>query len=156
MGRKSFKLNLVYAQVQWIIEDLGLQSSKMALEIYGRPKLREESGANGMAGKHPELDMIGFVFDTGLPTYQLISTVAHEMVHVKQIARGQLRYVTKGKKTRSMWCGKDLTGAPYYERPWEIEAFGKQEILARRFTDHLDEKIERELVKLNGKRKRKI
>lgn len=147
-------LKLVYAQVQWTIEDLGLTNSKLVLEIYGKPGLREQSGANGLAGKHPELALIGFAFDTKLPPYQLISTVAHEMVHIKQIARGQLRYEKVGKKDRAFWCGKDMTDLPYYERPWEIEAFGKQEILARRFTDHLDKKIEK--VVKDGKRKRKV
>lgn len=154
VGRRGWKLNLVYAQAQWIIEDLGLTNSRMTLEIYARPGLRKEIGANGLAGKHPELDLIGFTFDSQLPGQQLVSTVAHEMIHVKQIARGQLRYEKVGKKDKAFWCGKDMSGLPYFERPWEIEAFSKQELLARRFTDALDKKIAKEVK--NGKRKRKV
>jgi len=56
-------------------------------------------------------------------------TLAHEMVHVKQLAKGTLKQVNgvnywKGKRFRK--------NHKYLNMPWEIEAFSKQELLFRR------------------------
>ena len=56
-------------------------------------------------------------------------TLAHELVHVKQMAKGQLR--TVGGKT--MWAGKPYKpSTEYLQRPWEIQAFSRQELILRR------------------------
>ena len=60
-----------------------------------------------------------------LPQRKLLATVAHEMVHVKQYARGELYESTRQNKHR--WQGKWLTKDPdYWDRPWEIEAHGRE------------------------------
>jgi len=57
-------------------------------------------------------------------------TLAHEMVHVKQLAKGQLKH----RKTGSyIWAGKRYSKkTEYLSMPWEIEAFSKQELILRR------------------------
>lgn len=55
----------------------------------------------------------------------LLETVAHEMVHVKQFARGELYESNRLGKHR--WQGKWLQKDPeYWDRPWEIEAHGRE------------------------------
>jgi len=57
------------------------------------------------------------------------STLAHEMVHVKQFAKGQFQIVD-GKH---FWMGKRITKrTKYLDQPWEVEAFSRQEILFRK------------------------
>ena len=56
-------------------------------------------------------------------------TLAHEMVHVKQLAKGTLKQVNgvnfwKGKRYRK--------NHKYLNLPWEIEAFSRQELLFRK------------------------
>ena len=85
--------------------------------------------------------LIGLAFDTALSREHLIASIAHEMVHVKQLARGTLSHTIKRGKEIMFWRGKKID-LPYLERPWEIEAYGKQEILARRFNDFVDTVIE--------------
>jgi uncharacterized protein (DUF608 family) len=51
---------------------------------------------------------------------KMITTLAHEMVHVKQFLEGQLEL--KRAPFRILWNGKDLTDLKYTKRPWEIEA----------------------------------
>ena len=57
-------------------------------------------------------------------------TLAHELVHVKQLAKGVLkqgaRYTT--------WAGKKYSNktTPYLDMPWEIQAFSQQELILRR------------------------
>lgn len=57
-------------------------------------------------------------------------TLAHEMVHVKQLAKG----ILKTRKTGSyIWAGKRYNKkTEYLSMPWEIEAFSKQELILRR------------------------
>lgn len=57
-----------------------------------------------------------------------LSTLAHEMVHVKQFAKKELDpMLTK-------WNGvKVPKGENYWDHPWEIEAFGRQQGLYTRF-----------------------
>ena len=57
------------------------------------------------------------------------TTLAHEMVHVKQIARGYLKTINGV----NYWMGKRVHGrTKYLNKPWEIEAFSKQELIFRR------------------------
>jgi hypothetical protein len=57
-------------------------------------------------------------------------TLAHELVHVKQLAKGQLKY---GPRGTNIWAGKQYKKSTnYLDRPWEIEAFSRQELILRR------------------------
>lgn len=57
------------------------------------------------------------------------ATLAHEMVHVKQFAKGHFQ-LRDGKR---YWMGKRVTNrVKYLDQPWEQEAFARQEILFRR------------------------
>ena len=57
-------------------------------------------------------------------------TLAHEMVHVKQLAKGILKNKQNGV---NIWAGKRYTNkVAYLDMPWEIEAFSKQELILRR------------------------
>ena len=58
-----------------------------------------------------------------------ISTLAHEMVHVKQYAYDELN------SEMTMWRGKKVNAEkiPYAQQPWEIEAWIKGDRLYRSF-----------------------
>lgn len=57
-------------------------------------------------------------------------TLAHEMVHVKQMASGIMKHGSRGSV---FWRGKKFTKkVKYLDCPWEIQAFSRQEILFRR------------------------
>jgi hypothetical protein len=69
-------------------------------------------------------------------------TLAHEMVHVKQYARGELKTLFNHKENR--WKGRYITDEQfhYYDQPWEIEAFGRELGLYNRFINHVkNEKV---------------
>jgi hypothetical protein len=77
---------------------------------------------------------------TQLGTYKkLLAYLAHELVHVKQYATGELTYIGS---TKYRYRGKiykipdenDEDG--YYECPDEIEAYGKENHLVTRFVKH--------------------
>jgi len=59
----------------------------------------------------------------------VLRTLAHEMVHVRQMAKGILKSVAKGQ----IWNGKLFTKkTKYLDQPWEQDAFAKQELVFRR------------------------
>lgn len=68
-------------------------------------------------------------------TYMLHS-LAHEMVHVKQYARGELRDYDDGVDTYS-WLGekRDWSDVDYWDLPWEIEAHGRERGLYFRYRE---------------------
>lgn len=60
----------------------------------------------------------------------MATTLAHEMVHVKQLAKGQMRFLPNSAR---MWMGKRYSNkVAYLDQPWEQEAFAKQELVVRR------------------------
>jgi len=70
----------------------------------------------------------------GLNLYDLVSTIIHEMIHVKQYARKEL-YNRHGKV---MWKRKDYTGVNYVDTPWEKEAYKLEKMLAIECFKELD------------------
>lgn len=72
----------------------------------------------------------------------IIQTLAHEMVHVKQHAKNELKtgvvVATRGGlKISSKWMGKIWKPKGkedhYYDSPWEVEAYGREVGLYQRW-----------------------
>jgi len=63
-----------------------------------------------------------------MPLRKVLETVAHEMVHVKQYARGELYQsgVTGMHRWHGEWISKD---PEYWDCPWEWEAMGRETAL---------------------------
>lgn len=61
-------------------------------------------------------------------------TLAHEMVHVKQYAMGELRDAMRGP-TPQRWLNAPIEShkIEYWDLPWEIEAYGREKGLYYRF-----------------------
>ena len=58
-----------------------------------------------------------------------MNTLAHEMVHVRQLAKGLLR----AKNGKKWWRGKLYSNrVKYTDMPWEQDALARQEIIFRR------------------------
>ena len=60
----------------------------------------------------------------------MATTLAHEMVHVRQLAKGMMKFLPRGSR---LWMGKKYTKkVKYIDQPWELDAFARQEIVVRR------------------------
>ena len=71
-------------------------------------------------------------------TADMLRTLAHEMIHVMQIATKKLqyRYWKSDKKLHFRWNGEEmgeLSKFPYRDQPHEIEARGSQDKLFMKF-----------------------
>jgi hypothetical protein len=75
---------------------------------------------------------------------EMVQTLAHEMIHVKQYAKNEhvkKHLTTKGGlKIQSYWMGKlwkpIKDEVDYYDAPWEIEAYGREVGLMHRWIKH--------------------
>ena len=68
----------------------------------------------------------------------LLITLAHEMVHVKQWARNEMyEYSNTVGMVRFKGEKIHLKEIEYWDYPWEIEAYGKQLGLFIRFCEHM-------------------
>lgn len=92
--------------------------------------------------------------DSNLTFRNSIKTLAHEMVHVKQLATGQMKEYVNNNNTRwgdKVYENTEPNNIRYWFYPWEIEAFGMEVGLDVLFRRQL--KIEKEMAKkrLKGK-----
>jgi SprT-like family len=73
----------------------------------------------------------------------MVRTLAHEMVHLKQYATGELKHIDRINAYR--YNGKTISPDDllYWDLPWEIEAYGREAGLYFRYMVHLDEKKSR-------------
>jgi len=69
------------------------------------------------------------VIKSTAPVLDIGLSLAHEMIHFKQMSSGKLR-TFNGER---YWSGKHYSkDMPYLDLPWEIQAFSKQELIFRR------------------------
>lgn len=117
----------VEALLPSMFKQLNLENSKRVLLVRIADECGDNQGATMDLGVNLGIVVIvkprKYLKDVGL-------TLAHEMVHVKQLAKGTL----KNRKTGSyLWSGKRYgKNTPYLDMPWEVEAFSKQELILRR------------------------
>jgi hypothetical protein len=68
---------------------------------------------------------------------RILEVVAHEMVHAKQYARGELYVGARNAKHR--WQGKWMSeNVNYWDHPWEIEAHGREAGLFIQYAEQND------------------
>jgi len=74
--------------------------------------------------------------DCTVPLRRIMESVAHEMVHVKQYATGQMVEMYRTKQIK--WNKRKFKQEqfPYWDRPWEIEAHGKELGLFVQWAEH--------------------
>ena len=59
-----------------------------------------------------------------------LNTLAHEMVHVRQLAKGLMKFLPNQAR---IWKGKRYSNKTHYlDQPWELDAFARQEIVFRK------------------------
>lgn len=83
-------------------------------------------------GQTIPLQGIGTILVVLKPTRNLVDlgiTLAHELAHVAQFARGTLQVAARGMRWRGKFYGRSVS---YLQLPWEIQAFRAQELIFRR------------------------
>ena len=124
-ARIKQKKQFIEAILPSMVKQLGLTNTKKSLLI------RLEKDCEGMGYTVP-VDILDSYVVIIKPTMTIKSigiTLAHEMVHVRQMAKG----ILKIKNGVNYWCGKRYTKrTKYLDQPWEQDAFARQEIVFRK------------------------
>ena len=108
-----------------MMTQLGLDRSRRLLMIKVDRDLEDQGSTIPMLG----IDTFLVVLKPTRNILNLGITLAHELTHVAQFAKGTLQVTPRGKKWRGKFYGLKT---PYLDQPWEVQAFSKQEILFRR------------------------
>ena len=69
----------------------------------------------------------------------MMRTLCHEMVHIKQFVRGQYRTELRRGRVIFYWKEVQYRNPKYHESPWEIEAAGKEGLLALKMNGLMNE-----------------
>ena len=116
-----------------MIEQLGLTRSRRAVLIKVTDEIDE-----GMQGATLNIDIADCYLVlikrpkrvTKSSLLEMGTTLAHEMVHVRQLAKGQMKFLPNQAR---VWMGKRYSKKTHYlDQPWELDAFARQEILFRK------------------------
>ena len=116
-----------------MIEQLGLTRSRRAVLI----KVTDEI-EDGMQGATLNIEIADCYLVlikqpkrvTKASLLEMGTTLAHEMVHVRQLAKGQMKFLPNQAR---IWMGKRYNKRTHYlDQPWELDAFARQEILFRK------------------------
>ena len=119
-----------------IIEQLGLTNSRKAVLV----KVTDDI-PDGMEGATLDIELADCYLVliktpkrlSKIALLNAATTLTHEMVHVRQLAKGMLKFLPNNGR---IWMGKRYNKKTYYlDQPWEIDAFARQEILLRRAID---------------------
>lgn len=108
-----------------MLEQLKLTKSKKLLHVIIDPDLEDLGTTVPLKGMDTYLVVLRPVKDIAV----LGATLAHELTHVAQFAKGTLQLTPRGKLWKGKYYGRKV---PYLDQPWEIQAFAKQEIVFRR------------------------
>lgn len=129
--RSKEKREFIEAVSRLFAKNLKIDKSKYTLiisSVSNLIKINNMRGSACMLGPK----FISIQLDSKLRFDDLISTLAHEMIHAKQYIKGQFKIkITKAGKSNFYWCGKKYN-TNYFDSPWEIEAFSRERILANK------------------------
>jgi len=119
------KKQFIKAILPSMIKQLGLTNTRKSLVI----RLEKDCEQMGYTVPIDILDSYVVVIKPSMSIKSIGITLAHEMVHVRQMAKG----ILKIKNGINYWCGKRYTKrTKYLDQPWEQDAFARQEIVFRK------------------------
>lgn len=130
-GRCKVKRDFLHTIATFYAQSLNISDSKYTLTIRSESNLKKIHGQRGNLGVFGDKHL-GMTLDSRLSVETLLQTLAHEMIHVKQRVRGQLKHrVKRNGQPEFIWCGR-VYNKDYYDSPWELEAFSRERLLANK------------------------
>ena len=121
--------------------------NKLKLYVYFRKKYSFDKDTVGYLQTYAQTKTVPIRFAkmyirTDMSFLNILETIAHELVHLKQYATGQLskRIWKSDNQVHYRWERKDIgvqSDIEYKNRPYEIEAFEKQFPLVDKWTNYI-------------------
>lgn len=113
-GRKKER-DIGYEVVAWCIDKMMPRMRSLSIDVH----FTNINSLGYCSEEDTKSREFTIAIQKGQTVKEMISTIIHEMIHVKQYARKELRHV-EGK---TMWKKSDHTDTEYHKSPWEHEAY---------------------------------
>lgn len=129
-GGNKHQRSIVESVTEFITSKYFAKFRSIFVEFNIDRRLAEDHGVDGVCYANSSYRPRVFDIDLNgkMDDENLIKTVIHELIHVKQYVKGEL--VDRGRgKYKTLWNGKDHTKTSYSRQPWEREAYRLQESL---------------------------
>jgi len=124
-ARSQKKKKFIEAILPSMVAQLGLTKSRKSVFI----KLEQDCEGMGYTVPIDLLDSYVVIIKPTMSIKDIGLTLAHEMVHVRQFAKG----ILKSKNGVNYWKGKRYSKkTKYLDCPWEQDAFARQELVFRK------------------------
>ena len=127
-GGTKTQRDLTEDAARYIIKQLLPRKRSLFLDIHIHNILKEDAVGYCMKVDRNEFELE--LHNRG-SMYEYISTLAHELVHLKQYCNRELIF----KHMKQYWMGVDMTDVPYEKQPWEKEARKLQDKLANDYIE---------------------
>lgn len=106
-------------------------NNKLEIRIAFKPTLYKKTESYGETAYYEDSDIPPKDFiielDSNLKMRSMLETLAHEIVHIKQWATGEMIDTAKPMITKFRKDSIDSNKVNYWDLPWEIEALGREE-----------------------------
>ena len=125
----GFSKRLCEDVVSWFVSK-HLPRHKLEIEVLHRGMKREQAyGYCDVAGRHYKPREFLIELDTHLDKETYTKTLLHELYHVLQFCRGELKL----KSSKRYYKGECVEDLEYYEQPHEISARWNERILYQKY-----------------------
>lgn len=126
--KRNLSLEMIEFVENKLMSDI---NEKIILKITFESQLVKKELINGECSSYPkhsfnEPSEFEIKLNSSLPLRDLMETLAHELVHVKQYAKGELRDSKVNKQVVFQNRTYDVEDMDYWDHPWEIEAHGRE------------------------------
>jgi hypothetical protein len=126
---------LIEKSIGFYIKMLNLKEFDFIIYVVPKQGLRKKFGTLGSISKISADELVIFI-DNKLSLPRLLTTLAHEMVHAKQIMSGEFHTVkSRNGKFKRFWFGEQIS-VKYEKQPWEIEAYLMEQELVHALLEH--------------------
>lgn len=124
---ENIHASLIKEVVEFANNNLNIREEDFEIEIFLDDIV---DGANGMIIDDIPNKKFTILIQNGRHISQILMTIVHELVHVKQYIRDGLAEVSDSL----------FQNIPYLERWWELEAFEKTSEIIGDYVKHLEER----------------
>lgn len=149
IGHRSKVMKDLFARsVEYYCSKLMSKRMCQSLEVYIILKKKLENDFAGYCSyldHHKGIRQFEIELCKGQTVRETLSSLAHEVVHLKQFATGELKD-TMHPGNMSVWHGEKINEdkVDYWDLPFEIEAYGREKGLYTRFA--IQEKLSKSLL----------
>jgi hypothetical protein len=121
--------------IEWFSEKLMGKRLPPKLNIFVSFKEIEEHGLCSIDDCDPYPRYFTIEIKNGLEYKEILGSLAHELVHVKQFARRELTNFDVNERAKYLGKRYKTDDIDYWDLPWEVEAHGREVGLVVRYLE---------------------